>query len=70
MIAKPILADVARTEKVVAVEAELAQLEAEGVKVAVTAADLVFFESMGFVIDLETGYAVDLVEKDGEGGAL
>jgi len=69
MIAKPILADAARAEKVAAVEAELAQLEAEGVKVVVTAEDLVVFEAMGLVIDLETGFAVDLAEEV-EGGAL
>ena len=69
MIAKPILADVARAEKVAAVEAELAQLVAEGVKVVVTAEDLVVFEAMGLVIDLETGFAVDLSEEV-EGAAL
>lgn len=63
MIAKPILADAAHAEKVAAVEAELAQLVAEGVKVVVTAEDLVVFEAMGLVIDLETGFAVDLVEE-------
>ena len=69
MIAKPILADAARAEKVAAVEAELAQLVAEGVKVVVTAEDLVVFEAMGLVIDLETGFAVDLSEEV-EGAAL
>ena len=69
MIAKPILADVARAEKVAAVEAELAQLVAEGVRVVVTAEDLVVFEAMGLVIDLETGFAVDLSEEV-EGAAL
>jgi len=71
MIAKPILTDVARAEKVAAVEAELAQLVAEGVKVVVTAEDLVVFEAMGLVIDLVTGFAVDLVEEEEvEGAAL
>jgi hypothetical protein len=63
MIAKPSIADVARAEKVAAVKAELADLVAQGVRVAVTAEDLVVFEAMGLVIDLETGFAVDLVEE-------
>ena len=62
MIAKPILADVARAEKVAAVEAELAELENEGVWVVVTAGELVDLEAAGLVIDLETGLVVDLVE--------
>ena len=55
MIAKPILADAARAEKVAAVEAELAQLVAEGVRVAVTAGELVALEEQGLVVELTTG---------------
>lgn len=71
MIAKPSIADVARAEKVAAVEAELAQLEAEGVRVAVTAEDLVDLEEKGLVVELTTGRPiVPVFALDREGGAL
>ena len=55
MIAKPILTDVARAEKVAAVEAELADLVAAGVRIAVTAGELVALEEQGLVVELTTG---------------
>jgi len=59
----------ARAEKIAFVEAELAQLVAEGVKVAVTAGELVDAEEKGLVVNLETGEAVEpVVALDRVGG--
>jgi len=56
-----IVADTDYLEKVEAVAGELAALQAEGVKVAVTASDLVIAEEAGLVVDIETGDVVDPV---------
>ncbi len=53
-----ILPEVARIEKV---RAELDDLVAQGVKVAVTAGELVALEAKGLVVDLETGKPVEPV---------
>ena len=58
MTSKPILADMARAEKIAAVAAELADLVAAGVKVVVTPEDLVDLEAKGLVVDPTTGEAV------------
>ena len=63
------LADVARAEKIAFVSAELAQLQAEGVRVAVTAGELVDLEEKGFVVDLESGEVVEPVVALNRGGA-
>jgi len=71
MITKPILADAARAEKVAAVEAELADLVAQGVTVAVTAGELVALEEQGLVVELTTGRPiVPVFAVDREGVAL
>ncbi len=79
MTAKPILSDVARAEKVAAVEAELADLVAQGVKVAVTAGELVAvtagelvaLEEQGLVVELTTGRPiVPVFALDRQGAAL
>ena len=59
MTSKPILADMARAEKIAAVAAELADLVAAGVKVVVTPEDLVDLEAKGLVVDPTTGEAVE-----------
>ena len=71
MTAKPILSDVARAEKVAAVEAELADLVAQGVRVAVTAEELVALEEQGLVVEPTTGRPiVPVFALDRKGGAL
>ena len=71
MTAKPILADVARAEKVAAVEAELADLVAAGVRIAVTAGELVALEEQGLVVELTTGRPiVPVFALDRQGAAL
>ena len=69
MTATVSLADVARAEKIAFVSAELAQLQAEGVRVAVTAGELVDLEEKGFVVDLESGEVVEPVVALNRGGA-
>ena len=69
MTASASLADVAHAEKVAFVAAELAQLQAEGVRVAVTAGELVDLEEKGFVVDLESGEVVEPVVALNRGGA-
>ena len=69
MTATVSLADVARAEKIAFVTAELAQLQAEGVRVAVTAGELVDLEEKGFVVDLESGEVVEPVVALNRGGA-
>jgi len=69
MTATPILSDAARAGKLVAVEAELAEPKAEGVRIAVTASDLVAAEEKGLILDLETGAVVEpFVALDRRGG--
>ena len=70
MTATVSLADVARAEKIAFVTAELAQLQAEGVRVAVTAGELVAPEEKGLVVNLETGEVVEPVVALDRRGAL
>ena len=70
MITTPIVAD-PRAQRVAAVEAELAELVAAGVKVAVTAAELVELEEKGLVVELQTGRpVVPVFPLDRKGAAL
>ena len=71
MTATVSLADVARAEKIAFVTAELAQLQAEGVRVAVTAGELVALEEQGLVVELTTGRPiVPVFALDRQGAAL
>ena len=45
----------ARAEKLIVILAELAELEAQGVKVAISAGELVALEEQGLVVELTTG---------------
>lgn len=69
MTATPILSNAARAEKLFFVETELAELEAAGVRIAVTASDLVAAEEKGLILDLETGTVVEpFFALDRQGG--